>query len=160
MFGFVIFIHVLICLLLVTIILMQSGRGGGLTEGFAAAESMFGAKTNAMLVKGTTIFATIFLITCLGLAFLSSRQNKSLLSGRVSKDQQTVSKSVGLPVAEEAAVSPGEAAGKAKPEAGELKQAVGEEKIKTDIKETADHAQPSTTLAPPVPEPQRPESSQ
>ncbi len=80
MTGFVIFIHALVCLMLVVIILMQSGRGGGLTEGFAAAESMFGAKTNEFLIKGTTVFATIFLVTCLSLAFLSSDKEKSLMA--------------------------------------------------------------------------------
>jgi len=80
MYGFVIAIHVITCALLVVIILMQSGRGGGLTEGFAAAESMFGAKTNTVLTKGTTIMATVFLITCLSLAFMSTKKNQSLIS--------------------------------------------------------------------------------
>ena len=65
MTGFIIFIHTIICIFLVVIILMQSGRGGGLTENFAAAESMFGAKTNVFLIRGTTILASLFLVTCL-----------------------------------------------------------------------------------------------
>jgi preprotein translocase subunit SecG len=80
MTGFVMFLHALVSVLLIIIILMQSGRGGGLTEGFASAESIFGAKTNEFMIKGTTIFATIFLITCLGLAVLSSQRGKSLMS--------------------------------------------------------------------------------
>ncbi|MFC1510377.1 preprotein translocase subunit SecG [Candidatus Omnitrophota bacterium] len=80
MTGLVIFIHAIVCLMLVVIILMQSGRGGGLTEGFAAAESVFGAKTNDLLIKGTTVFATLFLVTCLSLAFLSSSKDKSLMA--------------------------------------------------------------------------------
>jgi len=161
MFGLIIFVHIAICLLLVTIILMQSGRGGGLTEGFAAAESMFGAKTNTMLVKGTTIFATIFLVTCLSMAFLSSHQNKSLLEGRVSKEQKTAAKSVGIPVPEEAAVpATGEAAAKANQEVSELKAAVVNEKTNTDPKETAENAQKQNTPAPQLPEPQNPASSQ
>lgn len=79
MTGFVIFVHALVCLMLVVIILMQSGRGGGLTESFASAESMFGAKTNEFLIKGTSVFAVLFLVTCLSLAFLSSNKNKSLM---------------------------------------------------------------------------------
>ena len=79
MTGFVIFIHALVCLMLVVIILMQSGRGGGLTESFAAAESVFGAKTNEFLIKGTNVFAILFLVTCLSLAFLSSDKQKSLM---------------------------------------------------------------------------------
>ena len=56
MTGLILFLHAIISILLATIILMQSGRGGGLTEGFQAAESLFGAQTSSFLVKGTTIF--------------------------------------------------------------------------------------------------------
>ena len=80
MLGFIIVIHVLVCMLLGLVILMQSGRGGGLTETFSGAESMFGAKTNSVLVKATSILAGIFIVTCLSLAFLSSKSNKSLIS--------------------------------------------------------------------------------
>ena len=83
MMGFIIFIHALVCVFLSIIILMQSGRGGGLTETFASAESIFGAKTNVFLVKATGILASLFLMTCLSLAFLSSRQDKSLMSHRL-----------------------------------------------------------------------------
>ena len=80
MLGFIIVIHVLVCILLGLVILMQSGRGGGLTETFSGAESMFGAKTNSVLVKATSILAGVFIVTCLSLAFLSSKSNKSLIS--------------------------------------------------------------------------------
>lgn len=79
MMGFLMFLHILIAIFLVTIILMQSGRGGGLTEGFASAESMFGASTNEFLIRGTTILATCFLLTSLALAFLSARKEKSII---------------------------------------------------------------------------------
>lgn len=83
MTGFVMFLHAVVAILLIVIILMQSGRGGGLTEGFASAESIFGAKTNEFMIKATTIFATLFLITCLGLALLSAQKSKSLMSDEV-----------------------------------------------------------------------------
>ncbi|MCK4881842.1 MAG: preprotein translocase subunit SecG [Candidatus Omnitrophica bacterium] len=80
MTGFVMFLHASVAVFLIVIILMQSGRGGGLTEGFASAESIFGAKTNEFMIKATTGFAAAFLITCLGLAVLSAQKNKSLMS--------------------------------------------------------------------------------
>ena len=58
---------------------MQSGRGGGLTEGFAPAESLFGAKTNQFMVRATAVFATLYLVTCLTLAYFSSQTNLSLV---------------------------------------------------------------------------------
>ena len=77
--GFIIFIHTLICILLMAAILMQSGRGGGLTEQFAGAESMFGAKTNVFMIRITTVLATIFMVSCLSLAYFSARRNQSLI---------------------------------------------------------------------------------
>jgi len=76
--GFVIFLHVFVCIFLSLVILMQSGRGGGLTEQFASAESLFGAKTNIFMVKATSVMATVFFITCIALAILSTRQQQSL----------------------------------------------------------------------------------
>lgn len=80
MMPFITVLHAIVCILLIVIILMQTGRRGGLTESMIAAESLFGAQTNAFMVKATTIFATIFLVTCLSLAFLSSKQSQSLMS--------------------------------------------------------------------------------
>lgn len=80
MTGVFMFLHALVCVFLAMIILMQSGRGGGLTEGFAAAESIFGAKTSSFLVKTTAVLACAFLITCLSLAILSSQSGRSLMA--------------------------------------------------------------------------------
>lgn len=82
MTGLIIFIHAVICVLLIAIILMQPGKSGGLTDSMASAESIFGAKTNVFVIKTTAIFAAIFLVTCLGLAILSSRKGKSLMAER------------------------------------------------------------------------------
>jgi preprotein translocase subunit SecG len=89
MMTFVLVIHAFVCILLALIILMQSGRGGGLTEQFASAESIFGAQTNTLLVKTTTIMASVFLVTCLSLAVLSSMKGKSLMGNRVAVPLQT-----------------------------------------------------------------------
>lgn len=82
MTGLIIFIHAVICVFLIAIILMQPGKSGGLTDSMASAESIFGAKTNVFIIKTTAIFAAIFLVTCLGLAILSSRKGKSLMAER------------------------------------------------------------------------------
>jgi len=77
--SIVLFLHVIICILLIGIILIQAGRGGGLVESFSSVESMFGPKTNAFLTRATTVLSTLFFITCLSLALLSARQGRSLL---------------------------------------------------------------------------------
>ena len=84
MTGIVMFLHAIVSILLIIIILMQSGRGGGLTEGFASAESMFGAQTNEILIKATSIFAAVFLVMCLGLALLSAQKGRSLMSNKAA----------------------------------------------------------------------------
>lgn len=79
MTAFFSFLHVVAAIFLVVVILMQAGRGGGLTEGFAAAETMFGSRTNEFMVRTTTILASVFLATSLLLAHLSAKQEESLL---------------------------------------------------------------------------------
>ena len=78
--GFILFIHVTVCVLLVISILMQAGRGGGLAESFASAESMFGTQTNAFMVRVSTVLALIFLVTSLILAFNASKKERSLMT--------------------------------------------------------------------------------
>jgi len=80
--GFILVIHVIVCVLLVISILMQAGRGGGLTETFQSAESMFGTQTNVFMVRTTTVLAVIFLSTSLILAFNSSKGDKSLMANK------------------------------------------------------------------------------
>ena len=79
MILFLIIIHVIICILLIAIILIQAGRGGGLVEGFSGVESMFGTKTNSFLTRSTTILSSLFFVTCVTLALLSARQGRSLM---------------------------------------------------------------------------------
>ena len=55
-----------------------------MTESFASAESMFGAKTNEFMIKATTVVAGLFLVTCLSLAVFSAQKGKSLMSNKVA----------------------------------------------------------------------------
>ncbi len=77
--GFIIVVHVIVCILLIILVLIQSGRGGGLVDNLSNIESMFGTKTNAFLTKSTTVLSTLFFTTCLLLAFLSLKQSRSLM---------------------------------------------------------------------------------
>lgn len=77
--GLIIGLHVIVCILLIGIILIQSGRGGGFVDSFSGVESMFGTKTNVFLTRTTTTLSIIFFITSVGLALLSVRQSRSLM---------------------------------------------------------------------------------
>ncbi|MCK9604181.1 MAG: preprotein translocase subunit SecG [Candidatus Omnitrophica bacterium] len=88
MIGLIIVLHVIICILLIILILIQAGRGGGLVDSLSNVESMFGTKTPAFLTRTTTILSILFFITCVSLALLSVKQSQSLLKNIKVSEQQ------------------------------------------------------------------------
>jgi preprotein translocase subunit SecG len=73
-------IHVTVCILLVLIVLLQSGKGAamGASFGGGAGQTLFGATGPAtILTKITTAVAIIFMITSLLLAYLSGNQSET-----------------------------------------------------------------------------------
>jgi preprotein translocase subunit SecG len=84
--GILFVLHVIIAVVLIASILMQSGKGGGLAEGFSSAESLLGTQTNKVMVKTTAILVAIFLGLSIVLAFVSARKERSLIR-RVDKRQ-------------------------------------------------------------------------
>jgi preprotein translocase subunit SecG len=93
-FGILLFIFVVVCILLCLLILIQSDKGGGISGaiggGFASASNLLGSQDTAnILTRGTTILASIFLGLCLILSvFLShptGAQTKSALKERAEK---------------------------------------------------------------------------
>jgi len=67
-------------LLMVILILMQSGKGGGLSGAFGAGggseSSFFGANTATVIMKATSIFAAIFMISCIAMAAVQKQRYK------------------------------------------------------------------------------------
>ena len=92
MYIFVLVVHILACLFLVMSILFQAGKGAGLSNifggGGGGVESIFGTKTNVFLSRVTTLCATIFILTCIGLAMMSAHRKTSLMTEGSSKTQQ------------------------------------------------------------------------
>ncbi|MDD3905623.1 MAG: preprotein translocase subunit SecG [Candidatus Omnitrophica bacterium] len=82
LYGLVIAIHVIASLVLIAVILLQAGRGGGLSETFggSSTQTLFGTKTSVFLARATAASAIIYIITCLALAVMTSHQSKSLVS--------------------------------------------------------------------------------
>lgn len=87
---FLIVLHVIIAIILVIAILMQSGKGGGLAEGFSSAENLLGTQTNKVMVKVTAVLTALFLVLSILLAFLSSRQERSLMKSSNTAKPVTV----------------------------------------------------------------------
>lgn len=85
MYAVVVFFHVIACLVLIFVILLQSGRGGGLSDmaggGLQSTQKVFGTQTSAFFTKATSFCAILFLMTSIVLGILTSRQSRSLLKG-------------------------------------------------------------------------------
>src|SRR5579859_150256 len=70
------FLHVLICLFLIVVVLLQSGKAADLAGAFGGmgSQTAFGPRGSAALLsKATTLAAAIFMVTSLSLAVLATR---------------------------------------------------------------------------------------
>jgi preprotein translocase subunit SecG len=70
-------VHVFVALAIIGLVLLQRGKGADAGTGFGAGASgtVFGARGSAnFLSRATAVLATLFFITSLGLAYLSTEQ--------------------------------------------------------------------------------------
>ena len=83
LYGLVIFVHVLASIVLILVILLQAGRGGGLSESFggSSTQTIFGTKTNVFMTRATAVSAVVYLSTCLLLAVMTAHRGRSLVTG-------------------------------------------------------------------------------
>ena len=82
-------LHIIVCIILVLVVLLQSGKGADLAGAFGggATQTAFGSRGPAsFLSKMTTIAAIIFMLTSIGLSMISTqRGSKSVLEGAVEE---------------------------------------------------------------------------
>jgi preprotein translocase subunit SecG len=98
---FVLFGHLLVCVLIVALVLLQRGKGADAGTGFGAGASgtVFGARGSAnFFSRSTAVLATLFFVTSLSLAYFASRVTapRGLLEGSVL-EQETETQSAELP---------------------------------------------------------------
>lgn len=80
MYTFLMIIHIFASLVLIFVILMQAGRGGGISEIFGGStQTIFGTSATKFLMRATAVCAALFIITSLSLAALSAKRSRSLM---------------------------------------------------------------------------------
>lgn len=81
-----VFFHIIACFVLILVILLQAGKGGGLSEMFGGAmrqnEKLFGTETNTFLTRATAICAVVFIVTSISLGVITTRKSQSLVDTR------------------------------------------------------------------------------
>jgi preprotein translocase subunit SecG len=73
-------IHVVVCIALIMIVLLQTGKGAdiGAAFGGGASNTLFGTTgASTFLSKATTVAAVVFMLTSLALAYLTSQRPSS-----------------------------------------------------------------------------------
>src|SRR6202167_2682516 len=74
--GFILSVHILLALMIIGLVLMQRGKGAEAGAGFGSGASgtVFGARRTATLFsQWTAVFAALFFVTSLTLAYMGTR---------------------------------------------------------------------------------------
>ena len=103
-------VHVLVCLFLIGIVLLQHGKGADIGASFGgSSQSLFGSEGPVPLLnKITTAVAVIFMITSVALAYISANNSTGSVMTDLVKEQAVETekktdeiKEIPMPTAEE-----------------------------------------------------------
>jgi preprotein translocase subunit SecG len=75
-------IHVIVSLILISVILLQAGRGGGLSESFggSSTQTILGTKSSVFLKRVTAVAAVLYIAVCLLLGVMTGHRGRSLVA--------------------------------------------------------------------------------
>jgi len=95
MSTFIIVVHVVVCIALIMIILLQSGKGANMGAAFGggSSQTLFGSTgSSTFLGKLTTAAAVIFMLTSLSLAYFSGHRtdNSIMMEKKAPIEQKAV----------------------------------------------------------------------
>lgn len=85
-------IHVLVCVALIMIVLLQTGKGAdiGAAFGGGASNTLFGTSgASTFLSKATTVAAIVFMLTSLVLAYITSHRPSSSVVTEIPASVET-----------------------------------------------------------------------
>ena len=107
-------IHVLVCVFLIIVVLLQSGKAADLAGAFGGmgSQTAFGPRGSATLLsKATTVSAVVFMITSMSLSILATRSAGSSVGNTVlDKTKQSAPASTPKPSQSPAPAAPKSAA--------------------------------------------------
>lgn len=84
MMTFLVTIHILVCVILVALVLIQDSKGGGVLGGQATSNSLLGATGATSLASTMTkVMAALLGATCLLIAIYTSKSQKSVVDGGI-----------------------------------------------------------------------------
>lgn len=106
MFTILLVIHILICVALIIVVLLQSAKGEGLAGAFGGGGGLSGAVFGgrgaaSFLSKATTVLAIFFMVSCMALSLLSS--GRDILSAGPGESSVTRTAQEDLAAQQEAA---------------------------------------------------------
>ena len=87
-------LHIVICLFLIVVVLLQSGKAADLAGAFGGmgSQTVFGPRGSAtVLSKATTIAAILFMVTSLTLSIMATRNGKSAAPSLLDKAKPATS---------------------------------------------------------------------
>ena len=90
----IVVVHVIVCIALILIVLLQTGKGAdmGAAFGGGGSQTLFGATgASTFLSKATTAAAVIFMLTSLVLAYMAGNKGTARLVTDVPQQEQTQS---------------------------------------------------------------------
>lgn len=71
--------HVIVCIFLILVVLLQQGRGGGMGALAGGSAQVFGGSgAGNFMTRLTAICAVIFILTSMSLAYISSAGDRAL----------------------------------------------------------------------------------
>ncbi|RMG60591.1 MAG: preprotein translocase subunit SecG [Deltaproteobacteria bacterium] len=110
MYTFILIVHIIVSVVLVAVVLMQTGKGAelGAMFGGGASQTIFGPTgPTGLLGKITAIAAVIFMLTSLSLAYMSSHAGKETVMEKApAQTQQAPPAQMPQPPAQTPAQSP------------------------------------------------------
>lgn len=103
-------VHLIACIALIILAMVQDSKGGGLFSSQTSSNSVLGATGGASLaVTMTKILSVIILVTCIAIAMVYTNSNKSVIDGTVAGSGTSATTPTTIPPAGTSQAIPGNA---------------------------------------------------